>query len=143
VLLRTVLIAGVIAAGYNSMSNGSGMYGTPSNHVMLLKGTPHMRTAGLQRLKKCAEAGQHWLEIEEYRVPERLVALLKTEPDLDVWRELCDTLAVLMSSQLNSQKMAQLGVCGTLSQRLSSEDAAFHAAAKPLLQKLALHSHKA
>jgi hypothetical protein len=140
IFLRSVLVASVAGAAYTSWSNGAGMYGSPSTHVMLLKGTPHMRAAGLQRLKKCAESGRHQLEIEENRIPERLVALLMTEADLEVWRELCSTLSVLISGPVSSQHMASLGVCSALSQRLSREDPTYHAAAEPLLQKLAQYS---
>lgn len=142
-LLRTILIASVIGAAYHSVSNGPGMYGSPATHAMLLKGSPQMRVAGLQRLKKCAETGKHQLELEEHRIPERLVALLMTETDLDVWRELCSTLAVMLSGQGGSQDLAVSGLCASLSQRLSREDTAFTAAAEHLLQKLAHYSDQA
>lgn len=142
-LLRTVLIASVIGAAYNSVANGPGMYGSPSTHAMLLKGTPHMRATGLQRLRRCAETGQHRLELEEHMIPERLVALLDTENDLDVWSELCSTLAVMLNDHADSQDFAVSGLCATLSQRLSREDTHFSAAAEPLLQKLAHFSDQA
>lgn len=142
VFFRTVLVASVLGACLSSWMSGSGMYGSPSSHAMLLKGPPYMRTAGLQRLRQCIEKGQHQRELEGHAISERLVSLLRTEADLDVWRELCSTLCTMLDSPGKAQELATWGVCAILSDRLAREDDNFDGAAQPLLQKLVALSIK-
>jgi hypothetical protein len=136
VLLRVVLVASVIGALYVSWGNSPGVFGSPSSHVMLLKGSSNMRIAGLQRLQRCAASRTFIEEFVAFRVPERLISMLRTESDLEVWQELCITVAAVCDIEECKRVLACSGLCAVLSRRLSTAEDDFVVAAEPLVQRI-------
>lgn len=142
-LFRVVATCSVVAALSNAWFSGAGIYGDVSTHVALLRGSPQMRTAGLERMQRVISQKDSDTCLQEFKdngVFDTLVNLMRTEDNVDVWRQLCRTMADICDSPPLYRELASSGVCAVLSQRLASHDEHRQAAAAVLVHKLVSRS---
>lgn len=144
-VFRIVATCSVVAALANAWFSGSGMFGDVSTHIVLLRGNPQMRKAGLERMQILIARKDEAACFQEFKDSNAflaLVELMRFEKDIDVWRQLCRTLADICDSPVLCRGLVSSNICSVLSERVASGDEEIKSAAAILEHKLVLLNSK-
>lgn len=138
-VFRVVATCSIVAALSNAWFSGSGLFGDISTHVTLLRGNAQMRIAGLQRMQRLLGRKDENTCIQDLidsSAFPALIEMMRSENNIDVWRQLCSTMVDICDSPVLYRELASSNVCTVLSERLASGDEDFRSAAAMLVHKL-------